>query len=239
MKATWPPQAQQPHLWRGHNSHALIRRPLYPQHFTPGQGRAGHRLPPQSCCLSLSQRRRGNHRADASRDQNPKAARARACTSRAPARAAVPAAPRGFSPPAARLGTTRPAETIFACLSAPRHQLSEPGDSEGQGEEGKHTYRFFGIPVTLKGRGPQFKETRQLTPGPIGLGTIFEQISTLHGRIQKSKIKISEYEPPRIITFTYGPTPLRFRTILTPASGNTILTMTITIIGSGCHPLIR
>ena len=132
----------------------------------------------------------------------------------------------------------RPAETIFAYLSDPRHQLFEPGDSEGQSEEVTHTYRFFGIPVTLKGRGPQVKETHQLTPDPIGLGTIFEEISTLHGRIQKSKIKISEYEPPRIIAFTYSPTPLRFRAILTPGSGNTILTMTITIIGSGCHPLI-
>lgn len=131
----------------------------------------------------------------------------------------------------------RPAETIFAYLSDPRHQPFEPGDSEGQGEEVKHTYRFFGIPVTLKARGPQVKETHQLTPDPIGLDTIFEQISTLYGRIQKSKIKISEYEPPRIIAFTYSPTPLRFRAILTPGSGNTILTMTI-ILGSGCHPLI-
>lgn len=132
---------------------------------------------------------------------------------------------------------SRPAETIFAYLSDPRHQLFEPGDSEGQGEEVKHTYRFFGIPVTLKGRGPQVKETHQLTPDPIGLGTIFEQISTVHGRIQKSKITIIEYEPPRIIAFTESPAPIRFRTILTPASGNTILTMTITI-GSGCPPLI-
>src|SRR5260221_5799719 len=131
----------------------------------------------------------------------------------------------------------RPAETIFAYLSDPRHQLFEPGDSEGQGEEVKHTYRFFGIPVTLKVRRFQVQETHQLTPDPIGLGTTFERISTLHGRIHKSKIKISEYEPPRIIAFTYSPTPLRFRTILTPASGNTLLTMTLTL-DSGCHPLI-
>ena len=132
----------------------------------------------------------------------------------------------------------RPAETIFAYLSDPRHQLFAPGDSEGQGEEVTHTYRFFGIPVTLKGRGPQVNETHQLTPGPIGLDTSFEQISPVHGRTQRSKLKIIEYEPPRIIAFTYSPTPLRFRMILTPASGNTILTMTITIRGSGCHPLI-
>ncbi|HKV02689.1 MAG TPA: SRPBCC family protein, partial [Ktedonobacteraceae bacterium] len=131
----------------------------------------------------------------------------------------------------------RPAETIFAYLSDPQHLLFEPGDSEGQGEEVKRTYHFFGIPVTLKVRALQVKETHQLTPGPIGLDTIFEQISTLHGRIRKSKIKIIEYEPPRIIAFTYIPAPLRSRTILTPASGNTIFTTTITM-GSGCHPLI-
>lgn len=63
----------------------------------------------------------------------------------------------------------RPAETIFAYLSDPRHLFLESGDSEGQGEEVKHTYRFFGIPVTLKSRTLQVKETHQLTPGPIGL----------------------------------------------------------------------
>jgi hypothetical protein len=131
----------------------------------------------------------------------------------------------------------RPAETIFAYLSDPRHHLFEPGNSEGQGEEVKHTYRFFGIPVTFKSRSLQVKETHQLTPDPIGLDTIFEQISTSHGRVQKSKIKIIEYEPPRIIAFTYSPAPIRSRAILTPASGNTILTMTITM-GSGWHPLI-
>lgn len=131
----------------------------------------------------------------------------------------------------------RPAETIFAYLSDPRHYLL-PGDAEGQDEEVKLTYRFFGIPVTFKGRSLQVKETHQLTPGPIGLNTVFEQIGTLHGRIQKSKIKIIEYEPPRIIVFTFSPVPLRTRAILTPASGNTNLTLTITM-GSGCHPLIE
>lgn len=154
---------------------------------------------------------------------------------------------RAYPPPAvepqrvlsctARIVINQPAETIFAYLSDPRHQLFEPGDSEGQGEEVKHTYRFFGIPVTLKGRTFQVQETHQLTPGPIGLDTIFEQISTLDGRPQKSKITIIEYEPPRIIAFTYSPASLRSRTILTPASGNTILTMTLTL-SSGCHPLI-
>ncbi len=131
----------------------------------------------------------------------------------------------------------RPAETIFAYLSDPRHLLFEPEDVEGQDEEVKHTYRFFGIPVTLKGRTFHVKETHQLTPDPIGLDTIFEQISTLHGRIHKSKLQIIEYEPPRIIAFTSSPASLRFRIILTPVSGNTILTTTITL-GSGCHPLV-
>ncbi len=84
----------------------------------------------------------------------------------------------------------RPAETIFAYLSDPRHHLFEPEDSEGQGEEVKHTYHFFGIPVTFKSRSLQVKETHQLTPDPIGLDTIFEQISTLHGRVQESKIQL-------------------------------------------------
>src|SRR5258708_22745316 len=91
----------------------------------------------------------------------------------------------------ARIVINRPAETIFAYLSDPRHQLFAPGDSEGQGEEVTHTYRFFGIPVTLKGRGPQVKETHKLTPGPIGLSTIFKLISTLLDRIQKNKLNIS------------------------------------------------
>lgn len=131
----------------------------------------------------------------------------------------------------------RPAETIFAYLSDPRHHLFLPGESDGQGEEIKRTYRFFGIPVPLKGRRLQVKEIHQLTPDPIGLDTIFEQISTLNGRIHKSKLKIIEYESPRIIAFSESPAPILFRTILTPASRNTILTMTISI-GSGCHPLI-
>ncbi len=54
----------------------------------------------------------------------------------------------------------RPAETIFAYLSDPRHQLFGIADSEGEDEEVKHTYRFFGIPVTLKVRMLQAKETR-------------------------------------------------------------------------------
>ncbi len=71
----------------------------------------------------------------------------------------------------------------------------------------------------------------------MGLNTIFEQISTLNGRIQKSKIKITEYEPPRIIAFTCSPVPIQARAILTPASGNTVLTITITLL-SGSNPLI-
>ena len=131
----------------------------------------------------------------------------------------------------------RPAETIFAYLSDPRHHLFASGQAEEQGEEVKHTYRFFGIPVTLKSRELQVKETHQLTPDPIGLGTIFEQIGTLNGRTQKSKIEVIEYEPPRIIAFKSSPISIRSRMILTPASENTILTTTITM-GNGCHPLV-
>src|SRR5258708_16701068 len=90
----------------------------------------------------------------------------------------------------ARIVINRPAETIFAYLSDPRHQLFAPGDSEGQGEEVTHTYRFFGIPVTFKGRGPQVKETNQLTPGPIGLVPTFGQIRTLHSLPQRRNLKI-------------------------------------------------
>jgi len=138
----------------------------------------------------------------------------------------------------AKIVIKRPAETIFAYLSDPRHVLFESEDSEEQGEDIKITYRFFGIPIPLKGQRFYVKETHQLTPNPIGLGTTFEQIGTLHGRIHKSKTKITEYEPPKSITFTtYSPTPIRLRIALTPARGNTILTMTIAL-SSGCHPFI-
>lgn len=132
-----------------------------------------------------------------------------------------------------------PAETIFPYLSDPRHDLFGPEDSEGQGEDIKITYRFFGIPITLKGQRFHVKETHQLTPNPIGLGTTFEQIGTLHGRIHKSKMKITEYEPPKSITFiTYSPTPIHLRIVLTPARGNTRLTLTLTLDG-GCYPFIE
>lgn len=132
----------------------------------------------------------------------------------------------------------RPAETIFAYLSDPRHPFFGSVQAEEQGEEvNKHTYRFFGIPVTLKSRELQVKETHRLTPDPIGMGTTFKQIGTLNGRTQTSKIEIIEYEPPRIIAFKSSPIPMRSRTILTPASENTILTMTITM-GNGWPPLL-
>ncbi|TMB92520.1 MAG: hypothetical protein E6J44_00240, partial [Chloroflexi bacterium] len=78
---------------------------------------------------------------------------------------------------------SRPAETVFAYMSDPRHNLFGSGQAEEQGEEvNKHTYRFFGIPVTLKSRELQVKEIHRLTPDPVGLGTIFKQIGTLNGR---------------------------------------------------------
>ncbi|HLJ35776.1 MAG TPA: hypothetical protein VKU38_19120 [Ktedonobacteraceae bacterium] len=95
----------------------------------------------------------------------------------------------------------------------------------------------IGIAVPLKVRTFHVKETHQITPDPIGLDTIFGQISTLHGRTHKSKIQIIEYELPRIIAFTSSPASFRSRMILMPASGNTILTTTITL-GSGCHPFV-
>ena len=132
-----------------------------------------------------------------------------------------------------------PIETIFPYLSDPQYVLFGPENSEGQSEEVKLTYRFFGIPITLKGKRFHINETHQLTPYPIGLGTIFERIGTLHGHIYKSKVKITEYKPPRNITFTtYSPVLIRYSITLTPTNGNTRLTMSITL-SSGCHPFIR
>ena len=131
----------------------------------------------------------------------------------------------------------RSPETIFAFFSDPQHHRFGLEDSEEQGEEVKRTYRFFGIPVTLKGQEIHIKETRQLTSGPIGLGTVFEQVGTLHGRIHKSRIQITQYEPTRNIEFTYSPALMRTRIVLKPTSGNTLLTMTITL-KSGCRPFI-
>jgi uncharacterized protein YndB with AHSA1/START domain len=131
-----------------------------------------------------------------------------------------------------------PTETIFAYLSDPRHVFFGQEDSEGQSEEVKLTYRFFGIPISFNGLQIQVKEIHQLTPDPIGLGTLFEQSGTLHGRIHKSKIQITEYEPPKSITFTYSPTLMRYRLILTPTHGNTRLTLTLTL-GGGRYPFIE
>ena len=131
----------------------------------------------------------------------------------------------------------RPPETIFAFFSDPRHHLFGLEDSEEQGEEVKRTYRFFGIPVTLKSQEVHVQETHQLTSGPIGQGTIFEQIVTLHGRSHTSKIQITQYEPPRSIEFTHRPAHMRTRIELKPASGNTLLTITITL-PNGCSPFI-
>ena len=131
----------------------------------------------------------------------------------------------------------RPPETIFAFFSNPQHHRFGIEDPEEQGEEVKRTYRFFGIPVTLKGQEVQVKETHQLTSGPIGQGTIFEQVGTLHGRTHKSKIQVTQYEPPKSIEFTHSPAHMRTRIALKPVSGNTLLTITITLL-NGCSPFI-
>ena len=129
----------------------------------------------------------------------------------------------------------RPPETIFAFFSNPQHHRFGLEDTQEQGEEVKRTYRFFGIPVTLTGQGVH--ETQQVTSGPIGQGTIFEQVGTLQGRTHKSKIQITQYEPPKSIEFSHSPAHMRTRIVFKPVSENTLLTITITLL-NGCSPFI-
>ncbi|MBA2461345.1 MAG: SRPBCC family protein [Actinobacteria bacterium] len=71
------------------------------------------------------------------------------------------------------------------------------------------------------------REARQTSPGPLGVGTTFEQTVRLLGRRIELGIEVTEYEPNRklAIRLISGPVKGTGRRIVDPADGGTRLTL--------------
>ena len=54
------------------------------------------------------------------------------------------------------------------------------------------------------------KESRQTSPGPVGVGTTFTQVNMLMGRRFVSEMRVVTYEPPRQFEYATTAGPIRF-----------------------------
>ncbi len=71
------------------------------------------------------------------------------------------------------------------------------------------------------------REIRQLTSGPIGVGSRYAQQSEFVGQRLDATIEVTEFEPTHVFAFKVveGPFPLTTRITLAPAGANTQVTL--------------
>ena len=70
------------------------------------------------------------------------------------------------------------------------------------------------------------KESRQTSPGPVGVGTTFTQLNVLMGRRFVSEMRVATYEPPSRFEYVTTSGPIRFAGHYTfaPVDGGTRFT---------------
>jgi len=71
------------------------------------------------------------------------------------------------------------------------------------------------------------KETRLLTPGPVGVGTRFSETRQIGGRVATEEMTVSAFEPPRSYTLTCDSHGMSFSSVLMFEAdrGGTIVSM--------------
>jgi uncharacterized protein YndB with AHSA1/START domain len=74
--------------------------------------------------------------------------------------------------------------------------------------------------------GTLVKESRQTSPGPVGVGTTFTQVNQLPGRRFTSEMRVVTYEPNRRFAYETTAGPIRFAGHYTfaPVAGGTSFT---------------
>ena len=74
--------------------------------------------------------------------------------------------------------------------------------------------------------GTLVKESRQTSPGPVGVGTTFTQVNRLLGRRFTSEMRVVTYEPARRFDYETTAGPIRFAGHYTfaPVAGGTRFT---------------
>jgi len=100
----------------------------------------------------------------------------------------------------------RPIETVFAHITDPVFFMQEPQKERVE----RVTHHILGLfPITIKHRYLGIQEFRQISEGPLGAGTTFVQVNTLHGVPSETFIEVTGYEPRRLIAFklTSDPRP--------------------------------
>jgi len=126
-----------------------------------------------------------------------------------------------------RIIINQPIESVFAQLS----DLEQPGGWEAHPEkEEQVTRRFLGIPIQMIRQQRGLIAIRKTSEGPLGVGTTFVQVTTLRGISTEDLIEITEYEPPRIVTFKQEkPLKGKFKCVLNAVDGGTRVTVVIDV----------
>ena len=75
----------------------------------------------------------------------------------------------------------------------------------------EEVFAFVADPANFpRWAGALVKESRQTSPGPVGLGTTFTQVNMLMGRRFVSEMRVVTYEPPRQFEYATTAGPIRF-----------------------------
>ncbi|HZR39796.1 MAG TPA: SRPBCC family protein [Ktedonobacteraceae bacterium] len=86
--------------------------------------------------------------------------------------------------------------------------------------------------ITDLGNAPRWapvREMRQLTEGPVGIGSQIVQIITFMGQSFESKTEVTGYDPPEVFAFksTSGPMPFEQLFTLSPIEEGTQLSVVL------------
>ena len=124
-----------------------------------------------------------------------------------------------------RITINHPIEKVFA-LTANLDQ-SRGWEAHPEKEE-RVTYHVLGLPIHAIQQLPGLVTIQRTSAGPLGVGTTFVQITTLRGISTEDLIEITEYEPPRVVTFTQA-NPVRgeIRWVFNAVEGGTKVTVTV------------
>src|SRR2546421_298556 len=75
----------------------------------------------------------------------------------------------------------------------------------------EEVFAFVADPANFpRWAGALVKESRQTSPGAVGIGTTFRQVNMLMGRRFVSEMRVVAYEPPRRYEYATTSGPIRF-----------------------------
>ncbi len=103
-----------------------------------------------------------------------------------------------------RITINHPIEKVFARIA----NLDQSGGWEVHPEkEERVTYHVLGLPIHVIQQLPGLVTIQKTSAGPLGVGTTFVQITTQRGISTETLIEITEYKPPRVVTFAQANPP--------------------------------